>query len=81
MDAENYTELSAETTWTLYIDGMPPTFVAGGIYTYPWFRFIANPQRNSPLKRKKALISKGRGIVAPLLSLALPLLMDMFSNK
>ena len=46
-----------------------------------YLRFIGNPKKNSPLKRKKALISRGRGIVAPLLSIALPLLMDMFSKK
>ena len=45
-----------------------------------YLRFISNPQKNSSLKRKKALISKGRGIVAPLLSVAIPLLMDMFSK-
>ena len=46
-----------------------------------YLRFIANPQKNSATKRKKALISKGRGIVAPLLSVAIPLLMDIFSKK
>ena len=46
-----------------------------------YLRFIANPQKNSATKRKKALISKGRWIVAPLLSVAIPLLMDIFSKK
>ena len=46
-----------------------------------YLRFIGNPQKNSPTKRKRALISKGRGIVAPLLSVAIPLLMDIFSKK
>ena len=46
-----------------------------------YLRFIGNPQKNSATKRKKALISKGRGIVAPLLSVAIPLLMDIFSKK
>ena len=46
-----------------------------------YLRFIGNPQKNSATKRKEALISKGRGIVAPLLSVAIPLLMDIFSKK
>ena len=46
-----------------------------------YLRFIGNPQKNSAPKRKKALVSKGRGIVAPLLSIAIPLLMDIFSKK
>ena len=46
-----------------------------------YLRFIENPQKNSAVKRKKALLSKGRGIVAPLLSIAIPLLMDIFSKK
>ena len=46
-----------------------------------YLRFIGNPQKNSAAKRKKALISKGRGIVAPLLSIGIPLLMEIFSKK
>ena len=46
-----------------------------------YLRFIGNPQKNSANKRKKALISKGSGIVAPLLSIAIPLLMDIISKK
>ena len=46
-----------------------------------FLRFIADTQKNSAAKRKKALLSKGRGVVAPLLSIAIPLLMDIFSKK
>ena len=46
-----------------------------------YLRFIGDPQNNSAANRKRALLSKGRGIVAPLLSIAVPLLMDIFSRK
>ena len=46
-----------------------------------YLRFIGDPQKNLAANRKRALLSKGRGIVAPLLSIAVPLLMDIFSRK
>ena len=46
-----------------------------------YLRFIGDPHKNSAAKRKDALLSRGRGIIAPLLSIAVPLLMDMFSSK
>ena len=46
-----------------------------------YLRFIGNPQKNSAFRRKRALVSKGRGIIAPLLSIAVPLLIDIFSKK
>lgn len=45
-----------------------------------YLRFIGNPKKNSGTKRKKALVSKGRGVIVPLLSAAIPILIDMFSK-
>ena len=46
-----------------------------------FLRFIGNTQKNSAMKRRKALLSRGRGIIAPLLSVAVPLLIEFFSGK
>ena len=45
-----------------------------------YLRFIGNPKKNSARKRKNALVSKGRGVIVPLLSAAIPILIDMFSK-
>ena len=45
-----------------------------------YLRFIGNPKKNSATKRKNALVSKGRGVIVPLLSAAIPILIEMFSK-
>ena len=45
-----------------------------------YLRFIGNPKKNSARKRKNALVSKGRGVIVPLLSAAIPILIEMFSK-
>ena len=45
-----------------------------------FLRFVGN-KANSFKRRKKYLLSKGHGVIAPLLSIAIPALISLFGNK
>ena len=45
-----------------------------------YLRFIAN-KKNPVSKRKQQIIRKGSGLIAPLLSIAIPTLISLFSGK
>ena len=44
-----------------------------------YLRYIGDYKKSST-KKRKALVSRGHGIIAPLLSVAIPLLLDIFKK-